>query len=347
MHDFKDEGLGEEIPYRPYDLAASKGWTARRWSERLGSRAIRTFGAVAVVLATVGNAEQHKVVITTQIDQGTVQAGLKSTQTVVVDLATHRAESDHWTGLTEIGPMKFASVDDKFEATASGNASGGTTVEIKGRTRSGVRFMPPIDYRMKLVSSSNGAFLLTGCHDEFPSYNVTINGEEVYDYPHPKIDGLAGYAGLPYLLQGCRESVYREGGTSEVTEVFQLDRLSQASREIPETHKLPKVDAAALAPQASVTPDTYKRKAEGRNATPNSPSSRATVLEAGARRRLNAQRNDVKSAIEGAYDLEEDSRDAARRALEDIDTLRTPRRRSDARPVDSVDLGESDDLGKL
>jgi len=124
----------------------------------------------------------------------TVQVGQKSLQTLVVDFDAQTVTESHITGSTKIFGKSFGSIRDDFKLLAYSFTSTGTvSFSVKGQTASAVGFMPNIDYKFDiLLTSSPKLISVTGYHDGYPSYNVSINGKSVYDYIQGHLGQLLG-----------------------------------------------------------------------------------------------------------------------------------------------------------
>ena len=181
---------------------------------------------LAIATVSILEARELRVVIETIIERGTSQPGLKSEHSLLIDTVDHTVEKLRpvKTGSTTLASfhmpfsgakatMKVGSVNNKFEEAAQKGESGYTAVEFTGSTQSWVRLTPPIDYRLKLIFRPGKGYVLSGCHDEFPSYRVTIDGREAYYRPHDpqgNVDSWEDIKRIARLLQGCRWKVYEE-----------------------------------------------------------------------------------------------------------------------------------------
>ena len=301
----------------------------------------------AVLLFCYSGASELEVVIATWIDEPTDQAGDKSTHTVLVDLANHRVKDNRaWTGGTNVFGKELSSIDDKFEADAAEGASGYTAITMKGHTKSGIRILPAIDYALKLIVSPEGTYALSGCHDDFPSYRVTIDGAEIYEKPHDRIESFVEHLRIPDLLLGCRKQVGEAGTLGDIGgggDSSMRPKFGAGLGGVVEA--LPGTQGGKPTPPNNAS----ARGSAGRPAAvraSRSAGNNASALAEQAGHELRDRRREVNEAVAGALRQEADSRAAARKALEDIDALGGPQRESGTE-LDSVDLGESDDLGDL
>ncbi|TIX83185.1 MAG: hypothetical protein E5V24_19710 [Mesorhizobium sp.] len=153
--------------------------------------------AVAGMLATAGTAlaAPLELVIKTEIREKTAafQVGVKSIQTIAIDFDAQTVSSVVTTGKTDIGITDLKSVRDSFSVA---NASfAGQTVRFKatGQTASGVRFMPNINYALTLEVDLNARTAkVSGCHDGYPSYEVSVSGSQVYSFEQEYLLALFG-----------------------------------------------------------------------------------------------------------------------------------------------------------
>lgn len=132
-----------------------------------------------------------KVVIETEILPFDPVSGVKSRQTVIVDVPGKKA-SQEWTTGTTYG---IPSARDKFELDTTHFTGTGGSFHVTGETASGVRVMPNINYDFTVEVSTNGsARLIYGCHDGYPAYKITVDGRELYKFEHEsvRLDRLYG-----------------------------------------------------------------------------------------------------------------------------------------------------------
>ena len=131
------------------------------------------------------NAEQVVVEIITEIREVSplsFQVGVKSHQTILLDKSTNTATAKVTTGTTSIAGYEFDSIRNHFsigEAQFTGNL---ISVTAKGQTASAVGIMPDIDYQLTVrLNHLQSKAWISGCHNEYPSYRILINGNAVYD----------------------------------------------------------------------------------------------------------------------------------------------------------------------
>lgn len=130
-------------------------------------------------------AEELTLVVETRIlDQGIAasQAGMKSRQTFIINTAEETVtERPFETGVTDFGPFSSGSIRDDFKYKVLQLHTGGFRIQVSGETASPVVIMPNINYRFEIqVNVENRRAWIEGCHDGFPSYEVTIDGRRIY-----------------------------------------------------------------------------------------------------------------------------------------------------------------------
>lgn len=154
--------------------------------------ALWTF-AVALVCAaslsatSVRAADPVKVEITTRILDFDPQAGMKSTQTLLIDFDSKKISQAFKTGVTHVG-FDIGSVRDKFVVDSVVFSSGRVGFTARGQTASGVMFMPNINYKFFIAVTPKGTGAIEGCHDGYPAYEVTAGGKRVYEFAHKSLD---------------------------------------------------------------------------------------------------------------------------------------------------------------
>lgn len=128
----------------------------------------------------------------TKIEPYDFEAGMKSEQLIRVDF-TNRVVSDSGfiTGPTTLWfvELQAASARTKFTLKSSEWLSDEKVrFTVAGQTASGVQFMPNINYDFTIVVQKDGHGNIVGCHNQYPSYQVVIDGriDPVYYFPHEK-----------------------------------------------------------------------------------------------------------------------------------------------------------------
>lgn len=145
-----------------------------------------TFATLALwMLSAASIAEELEITIVTEIRPllGALQVGMKSTQTISIDSTIGAIKkNDFKTGVTNIGVKELKSVRDKFTVntlTKNGNIIG---LSAQGQTASAISFFGDIDYKFSLsINTAKRKAWVSGCHNEYPSYSVSINGKKLYD----------------------------------------------------------------------------------------------------------------------------------------------------------------------
>lgn len=156
---------------------------------------------IVIVLGTVlpmqAVAGELAVVIVTEIRNigGAVQLGVKSRQRIRIDFDARRVTSSFETGVTDLGVVTLEAVRNRFKVEAVNFTASGVTFRAVGQTASGVLLLGDIDYTFTLtIDRQARSAAITGCHDEFPSYAISIEGRSAYDRPQTgnPITGLPG-----------------------------------------------------------------------------------------------------------------------------------------------------------
>jgi hypothetical protein len=144
---------------------------------------VGTFLACSVAIQAAG--EELKITIVTEIrDVSTlsVQVGMKSTQMLTLTTENNSISSDFKTGVTDILVADLPSVRDGFTVGTPTLNGSIVVLSAKGQTASFLSVMGDIDYDFTLrINTDQRKVWISGCHNEFPSYSVTINGGKVYD----------------------------------------------------------------------------------------------------------------------------------------------------------------------
>jgi hypothetical protein len=112
----------------------------------------------------------------------TFQEGEKSRQRLTFDFDSQSVSGDVETGHTTIAGFDLQSVRNAFTVTGQSFSNGEGAATAKGQTASYVRVMPDIDYEFTVrVNESERKIWVSGCHNEYPSYRILVNGTQVYD----------------------------------------------------------------------------------------------------------------------------------------------------------------------
>jgi hypothetical protein len=123
----------------------------------------------------------------------TAQVGQKSLHTLLVDFDKKQITSSYSTGITHVLGVPLKSTRDKFEVSSVRFRDSLASCRALGQTASGVKFMPDIDYDLYISLAIKPRIIaITGSHDGYPSYNVSVNGKSVYDFVQQDISQLRG-----------------------------------------------------------------------------------------------------------------------------------------------------------
>lgn len=143
---------------------------------------------VGILFSVPVKAETVRVEVVTRILPFDPEAGMKSTQVLLIDFDKKTITPSFSTGVTSIGPIQIGSVRDKFVVD---NIDFGTPGRVgftaRGQTASGVLFMPNINYKFNMAVTPKGKGALSGCHDGYPAYQVTVAGKSVYSFKHESL----------------------------------------------------------------------------------------------------------------------------------------------------------------
>lgn len=149
-------------------------------------------------------AEVIEVVFVTEIRNvslGSFQVGEKSRQVITVDTDARTMIQEFSTGVTNVG-IDLPSVRDDFEIKSKSFSSDEASFSVVGTTGSFVSFFGDIDYQFSVVLKEKSKTVeFSGCHNEYPSYSIIVDGKVVYD----RVQSGAVLAGA--LLGDCDISV--------------------------------------------------------------------------------------------------------------------------------------------
>jgi hypothetical protein len=143
----------------------------------------------AIALGLFGTAEAHAqqyiVEIVTAIRNVSVlsaQVGEKSRQKITIDYGNSTMTSSYTTGTTHVVGIDLSSIRNDFKISGQSFSGNIAAVTAKGETASGVVIMPNINYGFTIrINKAQSKAWVSGCHNEFPSYTVLVNGKIVYD----------------------------------------------------------------------------------------------------------------------------------------------------------------------
>jgi hypothetical protein len=138
-------------------------------------------------------AQSVTVIVETRIKPPDFQAGMKSTQQMIVNFATQRVTNDFYTGVTDLVGVPLQSVRDSFQVNNIVFTPTAMSMTAVGQTASGVLLLPNINYQIALtIDNRTREVVLNGCHDGYPSYKVTVNRTQVYHFQQERITALFG-----------------------------------------------------------------------------------------------------------------------------------------------------------
>jgi hypothetical protein len=146
-----------------------------------------------IVCGNVVAADVVIVTVRTKINAPDPQAGEKSLQTIRIDFDKKSVSQTFTTGSTAIiGGVVVGSVRDNFVISKAADffADGKVAFSLRGSTASGVGVVPNIDYAFDLVVGKDGRGTMSGCHDGYPAYEVTVQGRSVHSFAHKPVDIL-------------------------------------------------------------------------------------------------------------------------------------------------------------
>ena len=136
------------------------------------------------VSVNASEAQQVEVVFVTEIRNASLvsfQVGEKSRQSVTLDFIAETATQKFSTGVTNVG-IDLPSVRDSFKLVPRSFDGGKTSFSVSGTTGSFLSFFGDIDYQFDvLLNTSSQTLKISGCHNEYPSYYITVDGRTVYD----------------------------------------------------------------------------------------------------------------------------------------------------------------------
>lgn len=166
--------------------------------------------ALSAFAMSAARADEIRVEIITDIRPVsllTFQAGEKSRQMIIFDTSRRTITSEFQTGKTSVLGFDFSSIRNNFTVNGSNFSGQRASVTAKGQTASAVGFMPDIDYQFSIVADLQASRIsITGCHNEYPSYRILINGTQVYDREQTgaALTGLIGVCDINVSIDGVR-----------------------------------------------------------------------------------------------------------------------------------------------
>jgi hypothetical protein len=143
----------------------------------------------------VGSKAKSDVAIQTTIPKDDKFPGMKSRQTIAIDYEKKSVTCGYVSGVTDIGIFEIPAARSSFSVSnIYFIGSDKVLFTAVGETASGVRVLPNINYRFKLIISKDGDAKVDGGHDAYPAYTVTVGGVQKYHFePEPgNLGGLWG-----------------------------------------------------------------------------------------------------------------------------------------------------------
>lgn len=117
-----------------------------------------------------------------EVSRFTFQVGEKSRQRIVVDFSNSSITSVFDTGKTTIMGFDFDSIRNDFRIFDQKFNADKAVVTAKGQTASRAAILPDIDYQFTIViDKAASKASISGCHNEYPSYTIFVNGKKQYD----------------------------------------------------------------------------------------------------------------------------------------------------------------------
>lgn len=147
------------------------------------------------LLAGKASAEPINVVIETRIRETSLsfQPGMKSRQTLTINFDSKEITNQFETGITTLVGADLKSVRDNFLVESIQFAGRVVAFRATGQTASGVAIVPNINYTLNItVDNFAEELVLSGCHDGYPSYTVSVAGKIVYDFQQEFLGALFG-----------------------------------------------------------------------------------------------------------------------------------------------------------
>lgn len=128
-----------------------------------------------------------QVVIETRILDGDPQAGMKSRHVVHISFDEQKVRETFETGTTKVFGVELSSVRNNFMVSNIAFSSESVSFSVKGETASGVGVVPNINYEFAMTVKRDGTATVSGCHDGYPAYSITVNGKQVYSFKHKSL----------------------------------------------------------------------------------------------------------------------------------------------------------------
>ena len=110
------------------------------------------------------------------------QVGMKSRQRLAIDFDARGITPSFETGVTDFLGFSIGSVRDQFKVEAVTFTENRVSFRVVGQTASGMLFLPDIDYSFTVtINRQSRLVTVAGCHNEYPSYAISVGGRSVYD----------------------------------------------------------------------------------------------------------------------------------------------------------------------
>ena len=137
--------------------------------------------------------EKAQIVVTTEIRPGGPKPGVKTKQGVVVSSQGKLVSNFGFVGVTATKYIVDTGVGS-FDQGAGGDNPDDVTVYMGAKAHSA--FLPPVlsiryEFEVDLNFVTHKGHL-SGYHRQFPSYNVQVNGKQIYDFQQKHFLGLTG-----------------------------------------------------------------------------------------------------------------------------------------------------------
>ncbi len=137
--------------------------------------------------------EKAQIVVTTEIRPGGPKPGVKTKQGVVVSSHGKLVSNFGFVGVTATKYIVDTGVGS-FDQGAGGDNPDDVTVYMGAKAHSA--FLPPVlsiryEFEVDLNFVTHKGHL-SGYHRQFPSYNVQVNGKQIYDFQQKHFLGLTG-----------------------------------------------------------------------------------------------------------------------------------------------------------
>ena len=134
--------------------------------------------------ASIGWADHDYILIETFIENPDPFPGRKTSQKAIWKQGKH----SHWTGTTDFtfwnGKVVKLQGSGKYHFEWDEEPD---VVYMDGEAVSGFGVGPRINYKFVFTVGPEN-IRIRGCHDGYPSYRISVNGEKIYTHKHKSID---------------------------------------------------------------------------------------------------------------------------------------------------------------